>query len=127
MENFIIWIVLFVIIYLFYELFVIHKEKALQNMQEGKELSLLSLKYQLDYQKLNMKSLVRVVALANAFIISTVVTIVCLLQVWIDSLLLWTLAIIGVGMILLVPMILIIYSRIGKYYQKKQKEEKHEL
>ena len=120
MKEVIIWFVLMVIIYLFYELFVIHKEKALENMKEGKELTLLSRKYHLDYQKLNLKSVVRTVALTNSFIISTVVTIGYLLQFWISNFFLWTLAVLGIGMILLVPCILIFYSFIGKHYQKIQ-------
>ncbi len=121
MEEFIVWIVMFLIIYLFYELFVIRKTKVLQNMKDGKELSLLAKKYQLDYEKLDLKSVVRVVALANALIISTVVTIVCLLDNFISNWLLWMISVLVVGIILLIPSILIVYGRIGKYYQKKQK------
>lgn len=124
MKELFLWFGLLVLIYLFYELFVVRKEKVLENMKEGKELSLLSKRYQLNYEKINVKSLVRVVALANAFMISSVVTIVCLLQNWITNFLLWMISVIVVGIILLIPLILIIYSRIGSYYQKKQEEKK---
>lgn len=124
MLELLLWLGMFVLIYLFYELFVIRKEKVLENMKDGKELSLLSKKYKLDYSKINMKSLVRVIALSNAFIISTVVTVVCLLQNVISNFLLWMLSVLVVGILLLVPFILIIYSKIGRYYQKKQGGEK---
>lgn len=124
MKELLLWLGMFVLIYLFYELFVIRKEKVLENMKEGKELSLLSKKYKLDYSKINMKELVRKVALSNAFIISTVVTLVCLLRGWISNFLLWMISVLVVGMLLLIPFILIVYTQIGKYYQKKQGGEK---
>ncbi len=124
MLELLLWLGMFVLIYLFYELFVIRKEKVLENMKDGKELSLLSKKYKLDYSKINMKSLVRVIALSNAFILSTVVTVVCLLQNIIPNFLLWMVSVLVVGIVLLVPFILIIYSKIGRYYQKKQGGEK---
>ncbi len=124
MIELLLWLGMFVLIYLFYELFVIRKEKVLENMKEGKELSLLSKKYKLDYSKINMKSLVRLIALSNAFIISTVVAVVCLLQNWISNFFLWMIAVLVVGILLLIPFILIVYTRIGKYYQKKQGGEK---
>ena len=124
MRELLLWLGMFVLIYLFYELFVIRKEKVLENMKEGKELSLLSKKYKLDYSKINMKELVRLIALSNAFIISTVVTLVCLLQNWISNFLLWIIAVLVVGLLLLIPSILIIYTRIGRYYQKKHGGEK---
>ncbi len=120
MRELLLWLGMFVLIYLFYELFVVRKEKVLENMKDGKELSLLSKKYHLDYNKINMKSLVRLIALSNAFIISTVVAIVCLLQNWIHNFFLWMIAVLVVGILLLIPFILIVYTRIGKYYQKKQ-------
>lgn len=124
MLELLLWVGMFVLIYLFYELFVIRKEKVLENMKEGKELSLLSKKYKLDYSKINMKELVRRIALANAFILSTVVSLVSLLQNWISNFLLWMVAVLVVGMLLLIPFILIVYSKIGRYYQKKQGGEK---
>lgn len=124
MKELLLWLGMFALIYLFYELFVIRKEKVLENMKKGKELSLLSKKYKLDYSKINMKELVRLIALSNAFIISTVVTLVCLLQNWISNFLLWMISVLVVGILLLIPFILIVYTRIGRYYQKKQGGEK---
>lgn len=120
MIELIIWLVMIILIYLFYELFVIRKDKALMNMKNGKELNLLKRKYKLNYDKLNLKSVVRLVGITNAFIISTVVALVYLLQNWITNTFLWMLSVIGVGIILLIPMILIFYSIIGKSLLKKQ-------
>ena len=116
----ILWLVLIVIIYAFYEIFVIRKEKALENMKHGKELTLLEKKYKLDYDKLDIKKIARMVGISNAFIISTVVSLVCLLQKFITNTFLWGLAVIGVGIVLLVPLILLCYSLIGKHLRKIQ-------
>ena len=116
----ILWLVLIVVIYLFYEIFVIRKERALENMKHGKELSLLEKKYKLSYDKLDIKKVARIVSFTNAFIISTVVAIVCLLQRVISNTWLWMFSVIGVGFILLIPMILLFYSLIGKHLRKKQ-------
>lgn len=116
----ILWLVLIVIIYAFYELFVVRKDKVLENMKNGKELTLLQKKYKLNFDKLDLKKTVRMVAITNAFIISTVVTLVCLLQRIITNTFLWMLSVIGVGIILLVPMILIFYALIGKHLRKIQ-------
>ncbi len=120
-EQILMWLGLLIGIYLFYEIFVIRKEKVLNNMKDGKELTLLAKKYHLNYDKLPLKQFVRVVAITNAFIVSTVATLVFTLQLWIENILLWMLLVLVVGMVLLVPLILFLYSRIGKYYAKKQK------
>jgi len=123
--EFILWIVLIIIIYAFYEIFVIRKEKALENMKNGKELMLLKKKYKLNYNKLDIKKIARMVAITNAFIISTVVSIVCLLQNIITNTLLWMISVIGVGIILLIPMILFCYSLLGKHLIKIQEGRKN--
>jgi hypothetical protein len=120
MLELVIWLIMIGLIYLFYELFVIRKSKALENMKNGRELTLLKRKYKLDYNKLDIKKVVRLVGITNAFIISTIVTLVYLLQNWITNTLLWMLAVIGVGIILLIPSILIFYSMIGKSLARKQ-------
>ena len=116
----ILWLVLIVVIYAFYEIFVIRKDKALENMKHGKELTLLQKKYKLDFDKLDVKYTARMVGITNAFIISTVVSLVCLLQHIITNTLIWMLAVIGVGFVLLIPMILLCYSLIGKHLRKIQ-------
>jgi hypothetical protein len=120
MKELIIWAIMLIVIYCFYELFVIGKKKALENMKTGKELTLLKRKYKLDYDKLNLKKVVRLVGLANAFILATVVMICFFLRNFISNIVLWMLAISGVCFLLLIPMILICYSQIGKYLLKKQ-------
>ena len=120
MLELILWVVIVIVIYLGYEIFVIRKEKVLKNMENGNELRLLKKKYKLDYSKLNMKRVVRMVAITNALILSTVVSIASLLRNFTPNLLLWTLSVFLTGMILLTPMILICYSIIGRKLVKLQ-------
>ena len=116
----ILWLVVMIFIYGVYEIFVVRKDKALENMKHGKELTLLQRKFKLDFDKLDLKKATRLVALANAFIISSVVSIVFVLQDFISNTFLWILAVIVVGILLLVPLILLCYSLIGRHLYKIQ-------
>jgi hypothetical protein len=60
-----------------------------------------------------MKQIANTIGLANAFIMSVIVTIISMIDGYLLAFL--------VGVALLVPLILIIYHLIGKYYQNKQK------
>ena len=92
MDNLIIFLALFIIVYSFYYLFVVLNKKMLEKMKTGKELTFLKNNYKLDYKKINIKSLVNVVALSNSFILAFTTTLVCLLNDWIKNFYLWLLA-----------------------------------
>ena len=116
MKNFIIFLVLFAIVYLFYFIFVISRKKVLKKFTKGKELTFLKYKNNLDYSKFNIKALAHLVALANAFILSITVTIISIFNNFLIQML--------VGLLVLIPLILIIYGIIGKVLKKKQNERK---
>ena len=116
MKNFIMFLILFVIVYLFYLIFVISRKKVLKKFPKGKELTFLKYKYKLDYSKFSIKTLAHIIALANAFILSTTVTIIGMFNNFLIQML--------VGLIVLIPLILISYSIIGKVLKNKQKERK---
>ena len=78
MKQIILFISAFIIVYLFYLLFVIIREKSLNKWKKGKEMTYLKYVYKLNYDKLNLKSLAHAVGFSNAFIIATVITIVSL-------------------------------------------------
>lgn len=121
MENIIIFGILFILVYLAYEIFIIHNKKALSKIKEGKELFFLKRNYKLDYEKLNMKKVVRVIALTNAFILSFTTTLVCLINDWVKNFYLWLIICLVMAIFILIPLILIIYNLIGKYLKKQQK------
>lgn len=114
------WIGTFIIVYISYEIFVIRKERALAIMKTSKELDIIKTKYKLDYNKLDMRKVVRMVGFSNAIMISTLVTIVSIVRTYLDNLLLWSLSIFAVGIIFLLPMLLIRNKIIGERLRKQQ-------
>ena len=115
------YLVAFILVYLIYELFVIRKENALNKMKKSKDVLILSRLSELDVEKVNFKKLVRLLALTNAFIISTMSTLVLLLNKVITNIYLWI--IIGsIGaLVVLIPLIMICYKFIGKKMKKEGK------
>ena len=115
------YVVAFILVYLIYELFVIRKENALNKMKKSKDVLILSRLSKLDVEKVNFKKLVRLLALTNAFIISTMSTLVLLLNKVITNIYLWI--IIGsIGaLVVLIPLIMICYKFIGKKIKKEGK------
>ena len=115
------YLVAFILVYLIYELFVMRKENALNKMKKSKDVLILSRLSELDVEKVNFKKLVRLLALTNAFIISTMSTLVLLLNKVITNIYLWI--IIGsIGaLVVLIPLIMICYKFIGKKMKKEGK------
>ena len=122
MYNIVIFVCLFLIVYLFYYIFVIRSEKALEKMHSGKEMIFLKNNYKLDYGKISIKKVVNSIALTNSFIISFTTVIVCLLNEWISNFYLWLLCCMFMAIVILFPLIIILYHFIGTHYRKKQKE-----
>ena len=120
--NIILFICLFLLVYLFYYLFVIRSKKAMNKLQEGKEMNFLKNNYHLDYDKINPKKIANLIALTNAFIVSFTTVIVCLLNDWIKNFYLWLIACMLMALVILFPLIIILYHLIGSHYNKKQKE-----
>jgi len=111
MKEIIMFLLIFILVYLFYFIFVINKKKALKKLPNGKELTFLKYRYKLNYSKINIKSLAHKVALTNAFILSSTVTIISLIDNFILALL--------IALLVLIPLILICYHLIGTHYQKQ--------
>jgi len=114
------WIVSFIFVYVCYEMFVVRKERALETMKTSKELDILKKKYRLDYNKLDMKTVARMIGFSNAIIISTVLALVSILRPLLNNMFLWSLSIFVLGMTLIIPMILIRNAIIGTKLARKQ-------
>jgi len=80
MQYLIIWIITFIVVYLFYFLFVIMRKKKLPQFKNNSYLKYLVKVHKLDMKKLDMKEMANIIALANAFIISTTFAIVAILD-----------------------------------------------
>ena len=112
MKELILYLLTFIITYLFYVIFVLCRKSVLMKFPEGKEMRYLKIKYGVKINDKNLKKIANKVFLANSFILSTTVYVVCLF----DNLFVE----IMVGLLTLVFLILILYYFIGTYYRKKQ-------
>ncbi len=112
MKNFIFYLIVFAVVYLFYLIFVLNRKNVLKNFPNGKEIKYLKFKYGIKVNEKNLKKIANSVFLGNSFIISTTVFVVCLF----DSLLIE----IVVGLATLIILMLGVYHIIGTYYKKKQ-------
>ena len=122
MINYLIfYVVAFILVYLIYELFVIRKENALNKMKKSKDVLILSRLSELDVEKVNLKKLVRLLALTNAFIISTMSTLVLLLDTVITNTFIWIIVGCVGSLVVLIPLIMICYRFIGKKLKKEGK------
>ena len=102
----------FVLVYLFYVIFVLCRKNVLNKFPNGANIVYLKKKYGIKITDKNIKKIANSVFLANSFILSVAVTIVC----YFDSFILGIL----VCIIPIILMILILYHIIGTYYSKKQ-------
>ena len=112
MKEVLFFIITFLLVYLIYYLFVINKKKALEKWQTGKEMSYLKKVYKIKI--VNLKQMANVIALANAFIVATTVSVVSLFNNFVSQMLM--------GFTILICLIILVYHFIGKYYQKKGKK-----
>ena len=112
MKELIFYVIIFLLVYLFYVIFVLCRKNVLKNFPNGKEMRYLKFKYGIKVNDKNIKKIANTIFLANSFILSTTVYVVCLF----NNLLLEII----VGVLTLTILILAIYHLIGIYYKKKQ-------
>ena len=110
MEELFIYLITFITIYLVYYFFVILKIKKGKKIDISNEVHFLEKKYNLNIKKIGLVRLYKTVALSNAFIIANTALIVTIIDNYILKML--------VGFVILVPMIIAVYTLIGKHYQK---------
>ena len=115
MEELIFYFITFILVYLLYLFFVILKGKKRVRFKGSTEMQFLEKRYKLDVEEIGVTKLAHVCALCNAFIIANTVSIISL----IDNLFLKMIT----GFFILLPMIIIIYHLVGKYYQNKQRKK----
>ena len=115
MEELMLYFITFVIVYLFYLFFVILKKKSRERFENSTEMVFLRKKYKIDIKKIGLTKIAHICALSNALIIANTITIISMIH----NLILMIIA----GFFVLIPMILIVYHLIGKYYQNKQRKK----
>ena len=90
-------------------------------MKDGRELSFLKKNYNLNYDKLNLKSVVKAIALSNSFILAFTTTLVTFLNEWIKNVYIWLLVCMLMAVLLLIPLILMTYHLVGTHFKKQLK------
>lgn len=121
MEYILFFIITFLLIYFLYNIFVIKKSNALKKMRSSKDVLLLCKLGNIDINKVDIKLLVKKLALFNSLLVSILGTIVLIIGKYITNYYLW-LIIISIGSIVLfVPLIILGYKIIGKSIKKEGK------
>lgn len=114
--DYLMWfIIIFVTVFLFYLLWVNRRKLKKEKYNKMGEINYLINRYKLNKEKIDYKALSNIIALANAFIIALVGTVLILIPLNY----LWRMAI---GLVLIIGSILIVYELIGRYLIKKEDE-----
>lgn len=103
---------IFLVLYVFYFFFMVLKKKKIDKEKIPVELRLLINKYRLDMSKINYRGIMNRIAIVSCFDISFVATFVFR---YIKNEVLMFL----IGSAMLIPLIIITFGFIGKYYVKK--------
>ncbi len=108
------FVIVFVIMYVYYLLFLIFnkKYKKFNSKKNRVEESYLIGKFNINMEKINYKRFLNINALSNSFIFgfSFAATQVTTNKIFLQIL---------IGLIVMIPLIIIVYDLIGKYYVKK--------
>ena len=110
-EELILFIMTFMLVFIIYELFIVRKAKKSKKKKKPIEVNYLIAKYNFDLDKLNYKKLLNIISIVSAFDISLVVTIVSLLKNFYLQLL--------IGFVLIMLLIIVSYDVVGRIYKKK--------
>lgn len=107
------WLLEFLFVYLLYLFVVILNKKQLAKYNKSSEVRYLVYKYQIDLKQINNKKLAQIMALSNAFIIATTVSLASLVTNFYLKLL--------VGLLLLFAFIILVYDFVGKGIKRHEK------
>ena len=113
MKNLILFLIVFAFSYLFYIIFVItrKKHKKFNSKRLKIEENYLIMKYKIDMKKVNYKKFLFLIYFCNSIIIGITVVVIGIFDK-----IFWQLL---SAPVILIPLILLSYSLIGKYYVKK--------
>ncbi len=113
MDKLLLFSITFLFVYLVYLIAVVSRVDKNNKFKKSKQVLFFKNVYKIDIDKINLYKFSHILSLTNAFIIALTVTIIELF----DQLFLKML----VGFAILFPLILMIYSIIGKIYKSKEK------
>ena len=111
MEELVLFIMTFLLVYIFYQMFIIKSAKRRNSKKRPAEVNYLIYKYNIDIKKLNYKKFLNVVAITSSLDISLIVSIVSIIKSTLIEILL--------ALVIVIPLFLLSYHLVGKYYIKK--------
>ena len=123
MKEIILFIACFILVFICYQVFFIlpmkkyrknkknGKKKKIKERKELAEIRFLVTKYKLDLDKVNYNKLLLVVSFVSSFDITLIVTIITLFDSYLVSFLL--------AAVLVLPIVMISYWLVYKFYEKK--------
>ena len=112
MEDIILFVFTFVLVYGVYALMILNSKKRLEAYKSSVEMRLLENKYKVNIKKFHFKTLARTVLVANTLDICITAALACLFSNWILQ--------IVAGFFILLFMILISYSILGHYLKRQE-------
>lgn len=111
MKELVLFLMTFLLVFFIYRIFIVGKAKRKNSKKKPIEVTYLISRYKLDLEKIEYKKLLMIVSIVSSIDISILVTIITLF----DN----TLIQIILAFVLIIPVILISYGLIGKYYKKR--------
>ena len=111
MEQIALFIMTYITVFFIYQIFIVSKAKRRNSKKRPIEVNYLIKKYNVDINKLNYKNLLMIISLVSSLDISIIVTVVLLF----DNYLLQIVS----AFLTVIPVIMISYNIVGRYYQKK--------
>lgn len=111
MQEVVLFLMTYILIFFIYQIFIVRKAKRKNSKKRPMEVNYLLSKYHLDLKKIDYKRLLLIVSLVSSLDISIIVTLVLIFDSYFVKFL--------VALLLVIPIIIVSYHFIGKYYQKK--------
>ena len=112
MKNFLIYIILFFICYLFYFIFVLKRKNIFEKFTKGKEITYLKSVYKIKVNDKNIIKISKMIFVINSFVLSFTLYIINFFSNTVFKVL--------VGFVVLLVLILSLYHILGKYLKSKQ-------
>lgn len=111
MNHIILFIMTYVFVFFIYQIFIVSKGKRRNSKKRPIEVNYLIKKYNIDINKINYKKLLMTISLVSSLDISVIVTVILLLDNYLLE--------IVVAFLIVIPVIIVSYSFVGKYYVKR--------
>lgn len=105
------YLITFILIYFIYYYLILRKTNNLQDYQKSIEIKYLQIKFKIDFEKLNLKKVARLIAFFNTTIITFTLFLIQYIEIFVFKIL--------IAFVILITLQLVVYSIFGKYLKRK--------